>query len=203
MNARRGATLLETIVAVAIAALIAAAVAVPTYATYSRARTARDAADALAQDIALLERSAQNGVDMQGATLEIDSAGARRGPQVPVGRVCIDSGTIDEVVEDIVIRDRRHLSEDGFVLPIIAINKHTGKSEGLPEIVSRGFMSMEDSGEMILGARQVVMKTLDNSTAEERGDWGVMQEKIRADLKRYLTKQTSRRPLIMPVILEV
>jgi len=138
-----------------------------------------------------------------GDTLEIDSAGARRGPQVPVGRVCIDSGTIDEVVEDIVIRDRRHLSEDGFVLPIIAINKHTGKSEGLPEIVSRGFVSMEDSGEMMLGARQVVMKTLDNSTAEERGDWGVMQEKIRADLKRYLTKQTSRRPLIMPVILEV
>jgi ribonuclease J len=138
-----------------------------------------------------------------GDTLEIDSAGARRGPQVQVGRVCIDSGTIDEVVEDLVIRDRRHLSEDGFVLPIIAINKHTGRSEGLPEIVSRGFMSLEDSGEMILGARTVVMKTLENSTAEERGDWGVMQEKIRADLKRYLTKQTSRRPLIMPVILEV
>jgi ribonuclease J len=138
-----------------------------------------------------------------GDTLEIDSAGARKGPQVQVGRVCIDSGTIDEVVEDLVIRDRRHLSEDGFVLPIIAINKHTGKSEGLPEIVSRGFMSMEDSGEMILGARTVVMKTLENSTAEERGDWGVMQEKIRAALKRYLNKQTQRRPLIMPVILEV
>ncbi|HEY4362890.1 MAG TPA: ribonuclease J [Bryobacteraceae bacterium] len=138
-----------------------------------------------------------------GDTLEIDSAGARKGPQVQVGRVCIDSGTIDEVVEDLVIRDRRHLSEDGFVLPIVAINKHTGKSEGLPEIVSRGFMSLEDSGEMILGARTVVMKTLENSTAEERGDWGVMQEKIRADLKRYLNKQTQRRPLIMPVILEV
>jgi ribonuclease J len=138
-----------------------------------------------------------------GDTLEIDSAGARKGPQVQVGRVCIDSGTIDEVVEDLVIRDRRHLSEDGFVLPIIAINKHTGKSEGLPEIVSRGFVSLEDSGEMILGARTVVMKTLENSTAEERGDWGVMQEKIRADLKRYLNKQTQRRPLIMPVILEV
>jgi ribonuclease J len=52
-------------------------------------------------------------------------------------------------------------------------------------------------------ARVVVMKTLDGSTAEERGDWGVMQEKIRADLKRFLTKKTSRRPLIMPVILEV
>jgi ribonuclease J len=138
-----------------------------------------------------------------GETLEIDAAGARKGEPVTVGRVCIDSGTLDEVVEDMVIRDRRHLSEDGFVLPIIAINKHTGKPEGLPEIVSRGFMSMEDSSTVMLEARQVVLKTLDSSTAEERGDWGVMQEKIRADLKRFLTKQTSRRPLIMPVILEV
>jgi ribonuclease J len=138
-----------------------------------------------------------------GETLEIDEVGARKGEPVTVGRVCIDSGTLDEVVEDMVIRDRRHLSEDGFVLPIIAINKHTGKPEGLPEIVSRGFMSMEDSSEVMAEARQVVMRTLDSSTAEERGDWGVMQEKIRADLKRYLTKQTSRRPLIMPVILEV
>jgi ribonuclease J len=138
-----------------------------------------------------------------GETLEIDDQGARKGAPVPVGRVCIDSGSLDEVVEDMVIRDRRHLSEDGFVLPIIAINKHSGRSEGLPEIVSRGFMSMEESTEVLQEARRVVMKTLDSSTAEERGDWGVMQEKIRADLKRFLTKQTSRRPLIMPVILEV
>jgi ribonuclease J len=138
-----------------------------------------------------------------GDTLEIDSKGARKGPQVPVGRVCIDSGTIDEVVHEFVIRDRRHLSEDGFVLPIVAISKHTGRSEGLPEIVSRGFMSMEESSSVLQEARQVVMKTLESSTVEERGDFGVMQEKIRGDLKRYLTKQTSRRPLIMPVILEV
>jgi ribonuclease J len=138
-----------------------------------------------------------------GETLVIDREGARKGETVTVGRVYIDSGTIDEVVEDMVIRDRRHLSEDGFVLPIIAINKNTGRSEGLPEIVSRGFMSMEESPEVMQNARQVVLKTLETSTAEERGDLGVMQEKIRADLKRYLTKQTSRRPLIMPVILEV
>jgi ribonuclease J len=138
-----------------------------------------------------------------GETLEIDREGAAKGEPVPVGRVCIDSGTLDEVVEDMVIRDRRHLSEDGFVLPIIAIDKHSGRSEGLPEIVSRGFMSMEDSTEVLQGARQIVMKTLESSTTEERSDWGVMQEKIRADLKRYLIKQTSRRPLIMPVILEV
>ena len=86
-----------------------------------------------------------------------------------------------------MIRDRRHLSEDGFVLPIIAINKRTGRSEGLPEIVSRGFMSHGGQlGGIAAKRAQVVMKTLEGSTAEERGDLGVMQEKIRADLKRYL-----------------
>jgi ribonuclease J len=138
-----------------------------------------------------------------GETLEVDRHGARRGEKVAVGRVCIDSGTVDEVVEDIVIRDRRHLSEDGFVLPIIAINKHSGKNETLPEIVSRGFMSFEDGSDLLQQARQVVARTLESSSEEERTDWGVMQEKIRGDLKRFLNKQTSRRPLIMPVILEV
>jgi ribonuclease J len=138
-----------------------------------------------------------------GETLEIDHKGARKGEPVTVGRICIDSGTLDEVVEDMVIRDRRHLSEDGFVLPIIAINKHTGVCEGLPEIVSRGFMSLDERSDVIEEARKVVLKTLNSSSAEERTDLGVMQEKIRADLKRYLTKETSRRPLIMPVILEV
>jgi ribonuclease J len=138
-----------------------------------------------------------------GESLHIDRFGARKGPPVTVGRVCIDSGSVDEIVEDVVIRDRRHLSEDGFVLPIIAINKHTGKSETLPEIVSRGFVSLDDSTDLLQGARQIVAKTLENSTAEERTDWGVMQEKIRTDLRRFINKQTSRRPLIMPVILEV
>jgi ribonuclease J len=117
--------------------------------------------------------------------------------------VCIDSGSIDEVVEEVIIRDRRHLSEDGFVIPVIAINKLTGKHEGLPEIVSRGFVSLDDGAGLLQEARLVVAKTVESSSTEERADWGVMQEKIRADLKRFLNKQTARRPLIMPVILEV
>ena len=138
-----------------------------------------------------------------GQTLVIDNNGARKGEPVTVGRVCIDSGSIGDVVEDVVIRDRRHLSEDGFVLPIIAMNKNSGLAEGLPEIVSRGFMSMDEGTDLLRDARKVVLKTIESSTAEERGDWGVMQEKIRADLKRFISKSTSRRPLIMPVILEV
>jgi len=138
-----------------------------------------------------------------GQTLVIDNNGARKGEPVTVGRVCIDSGSIGDVVEDMVIRDRRHLSEDGFVLPIITMNKNSGLAEGPPEIVSRGFMSMDEGTDLLRDARKVVLKTIESSTAEERGDWGVMQEKIRADLKRFISKQTSRRPLIMPVILEV
>ncbi|MGB9456650.1 MAG: ribonuclease J [Bryobacteraceae bacterium] len=138
-----------------------------------------------------------------GEILEIDTHGARRAGRVPVGRVCIDSGSIDDAVPEMVIRDRRLLSEDGIVLPIIAINRHTGRVENLPEIVSRGFALAEDGSEFMARARQVVAKTLEGSNQEEKTDWGVMKEKIRADLKRYIVKETARRPLIMPVILEI
>ncbi len=138
-----------------------------------------------------------------GDVLEIDHHGARKAGKVPVGRVCIDSGSVDDVVQEVVIRDRRHLSEDGIVLPIIAINRHTGRAESLPEIVSRGFALAEDGSEFIESARQIVAKTLEGSNQEEKTDWGVMKEKIRAELKRYIVKETSRRPLIMPVILEI
>jgi ribonuclease J len=120
-----------------------------------------------------------------------------------VGRVCIDSGAIDDVIEEMVIRDRRHLSEEGFLLPIIAIDKLTGKAEAAPEIVSRGFIYEQDSSELMQQASEVVARTLSASNPDERADWGVMKEKIRVDLKRFLNKETSRHPLILPVILEL
>jgi ribonuclease J len=136
-----------------------------------------------------------------GDILEFDELGARKAGRINVGRVCIDSGSRTDVVEDLIIKDRRHLSEDGIVLPIIAINKLTGKVESSPEIVTRGFSPGEDGfmGE----ARQIVMLTLNTSSAEEKADYGVIKEKIRTDLKRYISKQTQKRPLIMPVILEI
>ncbi len=138
-----------------------------------------------------------------GTVLEIDNERARRAGKVTVGRVCIDSGAVGDVVGDTVIRDRRHLSEDGIVLPILAINKHTGKVESAPEIVSRGFTDMDNDSEFMQMARQIVSKTVEDSNREEKTDWGVMKEKIRADLKRYINKQTQKRPLIIPVILEI
>src|SRR5437660_3022588 len=136
-----------------------------------------------------------------GRPIEFTEDGAHRRDPVTAGRVCVDSGSLEEI-EDVVIRDRKHLSEDGIVVPIIAIDKHTGKMESHPEIVTRGLMS-DNGQELIVGARLVVMKTVEESNAEEKSDWGVIKEKIRVDLKRYISKQTSKRPLILPVILEV
>jgi ribonuclease J len=137
-----------------------------------------------------------------GDVLEFDELGARKLDKVTVGRICIDSGSRTDVVEDLVIKDRRHLSEDGFVLPIIAINKLKGTVESIPEIVMRGFAAGSEEG-FVREARRVVSATLDGSTAEEKADYGVIKEKIRADLKRFIVKTTARRPLIMPVILEI
>ncbi|HEV2987931.1 MAG TPA: ribonuclease J [Candidatus Angelobacter sp.] len=137
-----------------------------------------------------------------GDVLEFDELGARKIERVPVGRICIDSGSRGDIVEDLVIKDRRHLSEDGFVLPIIAINKLSGAVESIPEIVMRGFAAGTENG-FVAEARKVIANTLDGSTSEEKMDYGVIKEKIRADLKRYIGKTTSRRPLIMPVILEI
>ena len=102
-----------------------------------------------------------------------------------------------------IIRDRRSLAQDGFVIPVLAIDKATGQLQSPPEIISRGFVSLEESSDLLPFAKQVVMKTVESSSREERSDWGVMQEKIRTDLKRFLNKETQRRPLIVPVILEV
>jgi ribonuclease J len=136
-----------------------------------------------------------------GKRIEFTEDGAYRREPVQAGRVLVDSGSL-EAIEEVVVRDRKHLSEEGVVIPIIAIDKNTGRIESAPEIVSRGLMS-ENDGDFMEGARAVVSKTVENSNMEERADWSVIKEKIRVDLKRYISKQTSKRPLILPVILEI
>ena len=136
-----------------------------------------------------------------GQCIEFNEDGAFRRDPVAAGRVLVDSGSLEEI-EEAVVRDRKHLSEDGVVVTIIAIDKHTGRLESQPEIVTRGMFS-DNGTELIAGARAVVLKTVEQSNAEEKSDWSVIKEKIRIDLKRYINKHTSKRPLILPVILEV
>jgi ribonuclease J len=151
------------------------------------------AVGAVSEEIMLIE---------DGQPIEFTEDHAYRREPVTAGRVCVDSGSLEEI-EEVVIRDRKHLSEDGVVVPIIAINKHTGQIESQPEIVTRGFMPSDNVPELIAGAREVLLRTVEQSNDEEKTDWSVIKEKIRVDLRRYLKKQTSKRPLILPVILEL
>lgn len=136
-----------------------------------------------------------------GDVLELDRDGAEKTGKITTGRICIDNNSTADVVEDTVIRDRKQLGGDGLFLPIIAINKRTGQVEGLPEISTRGFAA--DDPELLRNARDIVARTLEQSSEEERRDYGVMKDKIRGDLKRFIQKNANRRPLIMPIILEL
>jgi ribonuclease J len=134
-----------------------------------------------------------------GDVLELDKSDARKKDKITAGRVLIDSGSTIDVVEDLVIRDRRILSEDGIVLAVLAINKRMGKIEREPEIVMRGFGGADITEE----AREVVLKTVDSLSEEQKTDYGLVKEKVRVELKRLIQKTTGRRPMIMPVILEI
>lgn len=136
-----------------------------------------------------------------GEVVELTSNSLAKTGKVASGRVLIDSGSATEAVEELIIRDRKHLSESGLVLAIITIDKMTGRQQGAPEVVTRGFAVNELA--MTNEARQTIARTLEESSIEERRDWLLIKEKIRADLKRQIQKSTGRRPMIMPVILEI
>jgi ribonuclease J len=134
-----------------------------------------------------------------GDVLELDKTDARKRDKVTAGRILIDSGSSIDVVEDLVIRDRRILSEDGIVLVVLGINRKTGKVERPPEVIMRGFGGADITDQ----AREVVLKTLDSLNLEQKSDYGMVNEKVRVELKRLIQKTTGRRPMIMPIILEI
>jgi ribonuclease J len=133
-----------------------------------------------------------------GDVLELDKDDARKSDKVTTGRIMIDSGSSIDVVEDLVIRDRRILSEDGFVLIVLGLSKRTGKVDRAPEVVMRGFGGADITEDI----REVVLTTLEGLNSEQKADYGMVKEKVRAELKRLIQKSTGRRPMIMPVIME-
>ena len=136
-----------------------------------------------------------------GDIIRFTEKGAEIVGKAPVGRVLIDEGSLEEVGE-VVIRDRKHISEDGIVLPIIAINKQTGRIEIPPEIMMRG-IAFADEERLVAESRQLVLDAVNSASAEERADYSIMKETIRKVLKKYFMKQTSKQPFILPVIMEI
>jgi ribonuclease J len=136
-----------------------------------------------------------------GDVLHVDGNGVRIDGKAPVGRVLID-GTLTGEVADEVLRDRRHLAEDGLVVPVIAINKQTGALEGAPEIITRGFV-MEKSQELLADGARVLSEIVEQASVEERTDPGLIKEKVRVELRRFFRKRSGRRPFVLPVIMEI
>jgi ribonuclease J len=136
-----------------------------------------------------------------GDVLNVDDHGARIVGKAPVGRVLID-GTRTGEVGDEVLRDRRHLAEDGLVVPVVAINKQTGALEGVPDIITRGFV-MENSQELLADGGRLLTEVIEQASVEERTDQGLIKEKLRVELRRFLRKRSGRRPFVLPVIMEI
>ena len=136
-----------------------------------------------------------------GDVIRFDAAGARLDGKAPVGRVLID-GTRTGEIGDEVLRDRRHLAEDGLVVPVVAINRQTGALEGVPDIITRGFV-MDDAPELLADGARVLSEVVEQASIEERTDQGLIKEKLRVELRRFLRKRSGRRPFVLPVIMEI
>jgi len=137
-----------------------------------------------------------------GDVIELDEASARVAEKVTVGRTLIDDSGYGRI-DDLVLRDRKHLAYDGIVLPIVAINKASGELESAPEVIQRGLAISDDGNGFLQRARTVVGETVQKASHEERVDWAVIKEKIRLELKRHIQRETGRRPMIIPVVLEI
>ena len=120
--------------------------------------------------------------------------------EVQSGRILIDSGSRNKVEESLV-KDRQYISQDGIVLVIVTINGKTKKMHTQPQIVMRGFISANGDESLTRDCQSRVIEML--ADCEEETDWTLIEKKISKDLKRFLFKQTSKRPLILPVIMEI
>jgi ribonuclease J len=136
-----------------------------------------------------------------GDVLRFDAEAAHIAGKAPVGRVLID-GTRTGEVGDEVLRDRRHLAEDGLVVPVVAINKQTGALEGVPEMVTRGFV-IDDGQTLLADGARALAEIIEQASVEERTDQGLIKEKLRLELRRFIRKRSGRRPLVLPVIMEI
>ncbi len=137
-----------------------------------------------------------------GDIVRFDADGGRVADKAPTGRVLIDGTRVGEVGDE-VLRDRRHLAADGLVVSVVAINRQTGTVDSLPEIVARGFVTDRESEAVLAEGARLISVVIAETSVEERTDPGLIQEKIRLELRRFLKKRTGRRPMVLPVVMEI
>ncbi|MDU5098976.1 MULTISPECIES: ribonuclease J [Peptoniphilus] len=136
-----------------------------------------------------------------GNCLEISQKEAKLVGDVPSGNILVDGLGVGDV-GNIVLRDRRHLSEDGLIIVVITITKE-GKVVSGPDIISRGFVYVRESEDLIEDAKNVVRKILNDDSRDNLKDWNGLKSDIRDNLRSYIFKNTKRNPMILPIIMEV
>jgi len=137
-----------------------------------------------------------------GDVLEINDSEARKSGNVNSGRIFIDGKGYGDV-EEMVLRDRLRLAHDGIVIILLVIEKLTGEIVSGPEIISRGFVFEDVSQEIINNVKELLEKTIKSLEREYIADTSLLKAKIRSTLKKYLRDTMDRRPMIMPIIIEV
>jgi ribonuclease J len=149
------------------------------------------------------DRQVQVLLAQDGDIIQFDRHGARIADKAPTGRVLIDVTRVGEV-GDAVLRDRRHIAGDGLVVAVVVISRHTGTLASEPELVARGFVVAEDeAASLFKDAAGVIAECIEGSSIEERTDQGLMSEKLRVELRRFFKKRSGRRPLVLPVLMEI
>lgn len=141
-------------------------------------------------------------IGQNGAVFEFGKDYGKASGNVQSGRVLVDGLGVGDV-GNIVLRDRRHLSEDGLIVVVVTISKETGKALAGPDIISRGFVYVRESEDLIGEARKVVRVALDGCEQQNIREWSTLKSAIRDSLKDFLYGKTKRRPMILPVIMEV
>ncbi|MGE5215893.1 MAG: ribonuclease J [Chloroflexota bacterium] len=136
-----------------------------------------------------------------GDVLELSANSAQKIKPIQVGKVFVDGKGVGDV-GDIVIRDRRHLSEDGMVLAVMAIHQQSGELVAGPDLISRGFMRAEESEEILEHAKKVALETFHDMSRETRTDPAELKEEVRKALRRFFRKKLDRHPVVLPYIIE-
>ena len=155
---------------------------------------------ALAGELGMPE---QNVFVMQtGQVLELDRNSAKITNTVPTGNVLVDGLGVGDV-GNIVLRDRKHLSEDGLMIVVVTISKEDGKVLAGPDIISRGFVYVRESEDLMDGAKNVIKDVLHECEEKNIKEWAYLKNNIKENLKEYLYIKTKRNPMILPIIMEV
>ena len=137
-----------------------------------------------------------------GDVLEMDQDSAKVTGHVQTGAILVDGLGVGDV-GNIVLRDRQHLAEDGIVIAVLTLEKYSNQILAGPDIVSRGFVYVREAEDLMEEAREIVEDAMQNCLSHRVTDWSKMKNAIRDSLGEFLWKRTKRRPMILPIIMEV